>query len=348
MKVLNKEMLFNDCQTFIEKAYEFNEITLIECIGLKENLADKIENFILNEDFINNLILEQDKQRLHVTLNTNSPSLTLQRPKYLFLAIGVYIKAEFKRIIDVVFPVTEIKEMIDCMEDSKYEINFFEEYEIKKYSKLIFYRNTLSVLPEADLMRKRYNRVRSTLKNLFIKFDLFSNKSLANVGRKKVTNKTIFDNDFFVEYLINNQYPNADKDFFINLLKINALESKNEIFWAYYSEEFKNIGFENKKELIVFNEKIEETKKILIGIEVYPEFSFYEKNIKLMIETQKKQPYKILALKINTDDSYETFLDKEIHLSGTLFDDVKFENIYFKDYVNNQEETMNTLRLLKY
>jgi len=348
MKVLNKEILFNDCQTFIEKAYEFNEITLIECIGLKENLADKIVNFILNEDFINNLILEQDKQRLHVTLNKNSPSLTLQRPKYFFLSIGVYIKAEFKRIIDIVFPVTKIKEMIDCMEDSKYEINFFEEYGNKKYSKLIFYRNTLALLPEANLMRKRYNRVESTLKNLSIKFDLFSNKSLANVGRKKVTNKTIFDNNFFVEYLINDKYPNADKDFFINVLKLNALESKSEIFWAYYSEEFKNIGFENKKELIVFNKKIEEAKKNLIGIEVYPEFSFHEDNIRLMIETQKKPPYKFLALKINTNDSYETFLDKEIHLSGTLFEDVKFENIYFKDYINNKEGTIDILKLLKY
>lgn len=348
MKVLNKEILFNDCQTFIEKAYEFNEITLIECIGLKENLADKIVNFILNEDFINNLILEQDKQRLHVTLNKNSPSLTLQRPKYFFLSIGVYIKAEFKRIIDIVFPVTEIKEMINCIEKSKYEINFFEEYENKKHSKLIFYRNTLAILPEADLMRKRYNRVRNTLKSLSIKLNLFATKSLANVGRKKITNKTIFDDNFFIEYLINEQYPNANKDFFINLLKFNGLDSKCRIFWAYYSDEFKKIGFASKRELIVFNEYIQKAKKNLTGIEMYPEYSFHEKKIRLIIDTQQNPPYKYLALKIKINDSYENLFEKEIYLSGTLFEDVKFENIYFKDYVNNPEETINTLKLLKY
>lgn len=343
MKIINKNMLFSDCQIFIDSAYESNNISLIECIDLKGCLVDKIEFFISSEDFISTLILEKDKQRLHITLNKNSRS-----PNYFFLAIGVYIKAEFKRIIDVVFPAFTIKEMINCIEKSKYEINFFEEYENKKHSKLIFYRNTLAILPEADLMRKRYNRVRNTLKSLSIKLNLFATKSLANVGRKKITNKTIFDDNFFIEYLINEQYPNADKDFFINLLKFNGLDSRCRIFWAYYSDDFKKIGFSSKRELIVFNEDIQKAKKNLTGIEMYPEYSFHEKKIRLIIDTQQNPPYKYLALKIKISDSYETLFDKEIYLSGTLFEDVKFENIYFKDYVNNPEETINTLKLLKY
>lgn len=342
LKVINEKELFNECQVFLDSEYSNKKLSLTECFKLKSTLSKKLLDFIMGEALTKQLILDEDKLNLEVNLSSHSIV------KYYYISIGRTIDGNLVKIFDIAFHATTIKEMMDCITKNEFEIIFYTLVKAGNSScEMHFYRNNIANLKEANLMRMRYDLVKHTINIFKIRFDFISNKAL-DLRYKKIDSKTEFDKDFFENFLINDKYPDADKDFFARILNLDSLDLLVEVFWVYHKEILANLNFKDKESFYEFCSKIEDIKNKFSQFDIYVEFDFLSSLMRLAIDNTSEKSRIRLYFNIEKYETCESLLNREMYLFLFFKEAFKIDGLFFKDYVNNQNEVLDVLNLMAY
>lgn len=342
LKVINEKELFNECQVFLDSEYSNKKLSLTECFKLKSTLSKKLLDFIMGEALTKQLILDEDKLNLEVNLSSHSIV------KYYCISIGRTIDGDLVKIFDITFNATTIKEMMDCITKNEFEIRFYTLVKAgNSSSEMHFYRNNIANLKEANLMRMTYDLVKHTINIFKIRFDFPSNKAL-DLRFKKIDSKTEFDKGFFENFLINDKYPDADKDFFARILSLDSLDLLVEVFWVYHKERLANLNFKDKESFYEFCSKIEDIKNKFSQIDIYIEFDFLSGLMRLAIDNTSGKSRIRLYFNIEKYETCESLLNRDLYLYLFFKDAFKINGLFFKDYVNNQNEVLDVLNLMAY
>lgn len=342
LKVINEKELFNECQVFLDSEYSNKKLSLTECFKLKSTLSKKLLDFIMGEALIKQLILDEDKLNLEVNLSRSSIVT------YYYISIGRTIDGNLVKIVDISFHAATIKEMIDCFTKNEFEIVFYTLVKAGNSScEMRFYRNNIANLKEANLMRMRYNLLKHTFDIFKIRFDSVLNKAL-DLRYKRIYSKTELDKDFFENFLMNDKYPDADKNFFAKILSLDSLDLLVEVFWIYQKERLANLNFKDKESFYEFCSKIEDIKNKFSQFDIYLEFDFLSGLMRLAIDNTSGKSRIRLYFNIEKYETCESLLNRELYLFLFFKDAFKIDGLFFKDYVNNQNEVLDVLNLMAY
>jgi len=162
--------------------------------------------------------------------------------------------------------------------------------------------------------------------------------------------ETIFDNTFSEEFLINNVSSDEDRDYFENILNYSPLQAKLETIWLYYGKSLMDMGFEDKKEIILVEDFLDEIRRDLTEFDINVIFDLKEGSIKLYFNTDLEYPLNQVFVKIDKNNSIEDVLTKNLYLPPltNYENDKKVENITLNDFIKNSKEVLSLIKLFLY
>lgn len=289
--ILNKEALYKKIGRIIHNR--------IPSYNGKDNLKLEFYNSILeiieNDKIINLLILKEDKDYVEIYFNYSSCDYKCE----LILYRELFNTKQ--TLLEIAFDYTNI----DL--EKEYAINYsVRMINDSQNPRLYFFRNNINLLPDANEIRKKYNRI----KNILNKFQCnlpFSKKLNYLIIDKEIKDFELNPNEFFKGFLKNNIYSNLDQEYFKSILTLNAHDSRIETIWIYYKDFLKEMSFNKKEDIDIFDNYINEVKEYLNFSEIEVLFDFKYQCINLMFETGLEYPNHKVFIKINKNEKLNVY-----------------------------------------
>jgi len=331
--ILNKEELYKK----IEKVIKYNNVFSEKKLS-GSKIYYSILDMIANNKIIDLLILDEDKDYVEINFLHSSKNRSYE------LILYRKIFETRKTILEINFNDTDL----DFIE--KYRINYFMTIRNEfQNPRLDFFRNNIRSLPDANETRKKYNRIKNILNKFKCNFPVGKNLNYLVIDRK-LKDFELNPNVFFKSFLANNIYSNLDKEYFKSILTLNAHDSRIETIWIYYKDFLKEMNFNKKEDIDIFDNYINEVKEHLNLSEIEVIFDFKYKCINLMFETGLEYPNHKVFIKINKNEKNEYLLEKELYKYSSLYnvDYIKIDDVLLNNYIENREEVIQLVKLFDY
>lgn len=341
--IQNNQQFYMDIGRAVKEHFSYKSMDKITALQVQNDVYVQALNIIEKDIEVNTLLLDEDKNQVeayfHNAYSNGQYELILSR----------VLGEKRVTLLEVVFHQYDIKYLAKNIIAGKYRVKFYQTINNNQNTRLFFLRNKIGSLPDAELIRKKYNRIQ----NILLKF-------LYRCSPSKLQNCLIIDkkfkdfqkspNSFFDGFLANNHFSVLDQSYFDKILSLNAHKSRLETIWTYNQENLKELGFKCKEDISIFDNKLDNIKKSLYPFKVKQLFDFQSGNIEIIIETGEKIPNHIVLVKIKKDESITNILDKELYKYSSVLalDYIKVDGIYLKDYIQNKEEVIELIKLVNY
>lgn len=337
--VQNKQKLYEDVCAVVIDYYLYDRMSKIEETQIIDDIYTKITDVIEHDLEIDSLLIEQDKNKIHAHF-----CLDGQYKIILYKISG----EEIITLLEITILQYDVKYLAKHIIVGKYKVNFFKKSD-RDNPQLIFFRNKIGIIPDSDLVCKKYNRIQNVLLN-FLTQKPFNRPSNCLMLNSCIDDYKKYNENFFDHFLSNYCCSTVDEDYFSKILTLSEEDSRIETIWIYHKEYLKEMGFNYKSDIKDFENHFDNINKHFHPYDVKPLFNFRSKKIQIIFDTGEKWPIKNVFVKINKDDAIEDILNKELYRYLYISNDdyVKIENILLKDYIENKDEVVQMIKLMNY
>lgn len=158
-------------------------------------------------------------------------------------------------------------------------------------------------------------------------------------------------NESFFENFLSNYYKfDTDEEYFNKILDLNENDSRIETIWIYHKEYLKEMGFNYKSDIKIFENHFDNIKIFFHPYDAKLLFDFRAKNIRIIFDTGENSPNKKVFIKINKNEKIEYLLEKELYKYSSLYnvDYIKIDDVLLNNYIENREEVIQLVKLFDY
>jgi len=341
--ILNNEKLYEDVLNAIKHHYSCDGMQKSELFQIQKEIYIQIMSVIEHDASVNLLLLEEDRNEINAHFEYFH-----RNSEYVLFLYKKSLKVN-AILLEISILEYDIKYLAKNIMNGKYKVNFFRKNKSESDPQLLFFRNKIGILPDSDLVSKKYNRIQSILLN-FLNQKPFNRPSNGLMLNSCIDEYKKYNENFFDHFLSNFCCSDLDEDYFNKILSLSEEDSRIETIWFYHKEYLKEMGFNHKSDIKVFENYFDSINKQFHPCDAKTLFNFRSKKIQIIFDTGEKSPIKNVFVKINKDDAIEDILNKELYRYSSVsnVDYVKIENILLKDYIENKDEVIQMIKLMNY
>lgn len=359
MKITNKESMIENYKLLIEREQRIvenfdNQNQIInDGSEMKLNLVYDLIEYLENDEFLDGLIIDDYKNQVKVSIINDNHLMNCSKSVLWFYRNSPAYKNHIQEHIEEFFKIgvkgKGINEIISNILKELYKVNFYYVeplYDIGKetfFYDLYLFKNTVSLKSFESSFKDKHDRIYKSISN----FRNLKNQHLSlDVKSKGFDKTTKIDSDFFDSCLYNEKYPDLNKEFVNSILEVDDLTAYWRTLFVFFKDDLANIGILKEEELYRHYKVIKDFEKEFFSackLKISNLFLFKEP-IEVQFETDMKYPYKFLSFNVPIDNSFDDIKSGFIYNS----DNSKIGNVKVKDWLENESEVKELIRLLDY
>lgn len=343
--IVNKESFLKSIQSEIDDFAKSSNGCAIDMTA--EDISFAILAMIFDNELIEHFILDDDKDGIELLFSMS----TYKEADGYAIFLRRNINGILTNILKLQLLTNDMETVENFVEGDIFIIYPFQTFGKGSKDRILFFRNKISILPNISIIKEKYDLIKNILSGFPKKINYASgyyNYLLLNT--ENISVETIFDNTFSEEFLINNISSDEDRDYFENILNYSPLQAKLETIWLYYGKSLRDMGFEDKKEIILVEDFLNEIRRDLTEFDINVIFDLKEGAIKLYFNTDLEYPLNQVFVKIDKNNSIQGVLTKNLYLPPltNYENDKKVENITLNDFIENNKEVLSLIKLFLY